>query len=111
MVSLCLRWYIRVPDSSVSLSLVTYGTTIICVGNALSRPSVWNWALAFPWVAASLGLVRNTFYIPYIPAGLRLSETYMVPAGVVTILSISQPDWPHVLSSYCTSILQKHKGR
>ncbi|XP_041433338.1 uncharacterized protein LOC121398310 [Xenopus laevis] len=110
-VSLGLRRYMRVPDSSVSLSLVTYGTTIICVGNALSRPSVWNWALAFPWVAASLGLVRNTFYIPYIPAGLRLSETYMVPAGVVTILSISQPDWPHVLSSYCTSILQKHKGR
>ncbi|XP_041433337.1 uncharacterized protein LOC121398309 isoform X3 [Xenopus laevis] len=110
-ISPWIRRYMRVPDSSVSLSLVTYGTTVICVGNALCRPSVWNWALAFPWVAASLGLVRNTFYIPYIPAGLRLSETYMVPAGVVTILSISQPDWPHVLSSYCNSILQKHKGR
>ncbi|XP_041434560.1 uncharacterized protein LOC108705722 isoform X1 [Xenopus laevis] len=110
MASLWLRRHMRLPVSSTSLSLVTYGTAIICVGNALPNPSLRNWAFAISWAAASLGLLRNKFFIPHIPAGLRLSETYIVPAGVVTILSIYQPDWPHILLSHCTSMLKKQKG-
>ncbi|XP_041434562.1 uncharacterized protein LOC108705722 isoform X2 [Xenopus laevis] len=90
----------------------------LCLLFACTMASLWLrrhmrlpvWAFAISWAAASLGLLRNKFFIPHIPAGLRLSETYIVPAGVVTILSIYQPDWPHILLSHCTSMLKKQKG-